>query len=311
MQSLLSNRPSRKPHTENFLRRTIRNKLFDSAIEAITRCHKTSGLKPKSMLLLGESGAGKSTIVNTYRRSYSEIELDDRTLTPILYISLQPRVTVNDMLSWLLEACGDPEFDKGTTRSLLNRLYGLIKSLGVQLIIIDEIQHVLPEHTHRRTQEAADMIKSITDRSGVPFILTGLPHGSRLLTDSIRGKHNEDQLIRRFNSTFHISPPALGSNAWKNLMRGYQDACGAPCINLTSDEMLKRFHLATHGLHGFIANILEHALDATDGEEQILLTHLASAWGIMAPSIGLTENPFTLSMTRVDKALNMRQSASE
>lgn len=190
MQSPSSNAPRRKPHTEAFLQLTIRNQQFDLAYQAISRCHKTAGLKPKSMMLLGASGAGKSTLLHLYRKAFPDAELEDRTLRPILYISLPSRVTVNDILSGLLEACGDPEPQKGTARSLLSRLYGLTKSLGVQLIIIDEIQHVLPEHTHRRTQEAADMIKSIMDRSLIPFVLAGLPHGNRILTDTVKGKHS-------------------------------------------------------------------------------------------------------------------------
>lgn len=309
MQSPLNNRPSRKAHTVAFLLRTIRNKQFDEAINAITQCHKTAGLNPKSMVLLGESGAGKSTIVNTYRKSFPDVEREDRTERPILYTSLQARVTVNDILAGLLEACGDPEPDKGTARSLLKRLYRLTKSLGVQLIIIDEIQHVLPEHTHRRTQEAADTIKSITDLSYIPFVLTGLPHGIRLLNDTNKGKNSEDQLIRRFNIFLELKSPTLGSKAWKNLMGGYQKAIGIPSIDLTSDEMLKRFHLATNGLHGFIANILEHALEDTDGHEQVCLGHLARAFEMTSVSMKQTANPFLMDLPHVERALALRENA--
>jgi type II secretory pathway predicted ATPase ExeA len=306
MQSPSNSPPTRKAHTEKFLLRTIRNKQFDQATEAIARCHKTVGLKPKSMMLLGESGAGKSTIVDLYRKAYPAVEVEDRTLRPILYTSLEQRVTINDILAGLLESCGDPEPDKGPARSMLRRFYGLTKSLGVQLIIIDEIQHVLPEHTHRRTQEAADTIKSITDRSGIPFILSGLPHGQRLLTDSIKGKYAEDQLIRRFNASIEVIPPALGSNAWKNLMDGYQKAVGVPIITLNNDDLLQRFHLATNGLHGRIANLLEHSLEATDGHEQICLSHLARAFDIGASSKSLAANPFSMTMPKVKHALGLR-----
>ncbi len=305
MQSPSNNAPRRKPHTEAFLQLTIRNQQFDLAYQAISRCHKTAGLKPKSMMLLGASGAGKSTLLHLYRKAFPDAELEDRTLRPILYISLPSRVTVNDILSGLLEACGDPEPQKGTARSLLNRLYGLTKSLGVQLIIIDEIQHVLPEHTHRRTQEAADMIKSIMDRSLIPFVLAGLPHGNRILTDTVKGKHSEDQLIRRFNASVQLKPPALGSNAWKNLMAVYQKTIGVPCINLSSDEMLKRFYLASNGLHGFIANVLEHSLESTDGNEQICITHLSEAFDVSSCA-DLIENPFKMSLPQVERALALR-----
>lgn len=307
MLSPLSKPLLRKPHTVAFLQRTIRNKQFDEATDAISRSHKTSGLNPKSLMLLGPSGAGKSTLVNTYRRKFPDLALEDRTERRILYVSLHARVTVNDILSALLAACGDPEPDKGAARVLLRRFYSLAESLGVQLIIIDEIQHVLPEHTHRRTQEAADTIKGISSDTKIPFVLVGLPHGIRLLTDTIKGKHDEDQLIRRFNAPVEIMPAALGSKAWQNLMGGYQQAIGVPCINLTTDEMLKRFHLATGGLHGFVANLLEHALEETNGHEQVCIKHLVRSFEFSTGSLGKAGNPFNMSLPQVERALALRE----
>ncbi len=236
MSSLLTNSLERKPHTVSFLQRTIRNKQFDEATEAIRRSHKTAtGKNPKSLMLLGPSGAGKSTLVNTYRRTFPDIVKTDRTERPIIYVSLQSCVTPKDILSALLDACGDPEPGKGTSSSLFRRFKGLADSLKVELIIIDEIQHVLPEHTHRRTQEAADTIKSISTDTKIPFILVGLPHGIRLLTDTIKGKHDEDQLIRRFNAPVEIKPAAIGSKAWQNLIGGYQQTIGKRPANSPSE----------------------------------------------------------------------------
>jgi GTPase SAR1 family protein len=305
--SPLSNAPRRKPHTEAFLQKTIRNRKFDEATEAISRSHKTTGFNPRGLMLLGASGVGKSTLVNNYRKKFPDIVYEDRTERPILYVSLHARVTVNDILCSLLAACGDPEPDKGTARSLVMRFNRLAKSLGVQLIIIDEIQHVLPEHTQRRTQEAADAIKSISTDTRIPFILVGLPHGIRLLTDTIQSRREEDQLIRRFNAPFHLEPAGLGTNAWKNLMAGYQEAIGVPCINLTDEEMLKRFHLATRGLHGFVSTLLEHALEETDGE-QVCMQHLGRAFEFSTGCLGNTGNPFLMPMSQVDRALALRES---
>ncbi|MFI8746690.1 TniB family NTP-binding protein [Pseudomonas sp. NPDC077186] len=307
MSSPLTDPLQRKPHTVAFLQRTFRNKQFDEATEAIRRSHKTTqGKNPKSLMLLGPSGAGKSTIVDTYRHFYPDVAREDRIERPILYVSLHARVRVNDILSALLDACGDPEPDKGTTRALIRRFNRLASSLCVKLIIIDEIQHVLPEHTHGRTQEAADTIKSITRDTQIPFVLVGLPHASRLLTDTIKGKHEEDQLLRRFNASVEIMPAALGSKAWKNLMAGYQQIIGVPCINLTDEEMLKRIHLATSGLHGFVSNLLEHALEETDGKEQVCIKHLARAFEFTTGSLSKVGNPFLLPMPQVERALALR-----
>ncbi|WP_341305340.1 hypothetical protein [Pseudomonas sp. TMP25] len=126
------------------------------------------------------------------------------------------------------------------------------------------------------------------------------------MTDTIKGKHDEDQLIRRFNAPVEIMPAALGSKAWQKLMEGYQRATGVPCINLTTDEMLKRFHLATGGLHGFVANLLEHALEETDGHEQVCIKHLVRSFEFSTGSLGKAGNPFVMSMPQVERALALR-----
>lgn len=299
----------RKPHTERFLKSLIKNKVFNEAIKAIDYSHRTAGLKPKGVMLLGPSGVGKSTIVHAYRKKFPDIALDDRTLRPILFISLHAKCTAHDIVSALLAECDDPAPDKGVFRNKIIRFNRLAASLKVELIIIDEIQHVLPEHTHRRTQEAADTIKSITTDTGIPFILVGLPHSKRLLKDDIEGKYSEDQLIRRFNAPILLSPAPLGSKAWSNLMASYQQALGVPCISLNTEQMLKRFHLATSGLHGFVANLLEFALEEVDEGEQICLEHLARAYDFCTSVQPFKGNPFLMPMSQVNRALGVTSNA--
>ncbi|MCO6413234.1 MAG: TniB family NTP-binding protein [Thiogranum sp.] len=293
--------PRRKRETVAFLEKTITNKAFKDAIDAISVCHRTSGLKPKSMLLVGPSGVGKSTIVSKYRDRFPKTEYAEYTCQPVIYGSLQPRVTVKDMLSVLLEAVGDPKPTSGTQQALINRLCTLIQGTNVQLIILDEIHHVLPSHSHHKTQHAADLLKSLTDYTQVPFVLVGLPKARDLLENP--SDATEDQLRRRFRKPVELRPPKLGSQAWDNLLEAYQTILGIPCIRLNGEEMKKRMFLATRGLHGRISNLLEEAIELSDGAEQLTQCHFAKAYLESVSVHDLNGNPFDIPLPKVERFL--------
>lgn len=300
---------TRKPHTNMFLSKLIKTNHVKEVHDAIKNCHKTSGNNPKSMLLTGLSGAGKSTSISLYLRGFEVTETADRNRIPVLYCSLKPRCTVKTMLSVLLKACGCGAATQGTEIALFNRLCNYIDKLGVELIIIDEIHHVLPEHTHRRTQEAADLLKSLVDETRVPLILVGLPHSTRLLTDVRKGDTSEDQLRRRFRKTVQINVAQYGTLGWENLMKAYQQLIGVPCINLTSSEMMLRMFIATEGLPGRISNLFEETLELLSDDEQIKLATLAKGFAESSSVLDLPENPFTMTKAKAERYLTENMGA--
>jgi len=304
LTNLTSNKPPRKPHTETFLSKTIKHDAFSEAYIAIQNCHKTAGFEPKSMFLVGPSGAGKSTIVKKYVEAFPRNETHEYTHIPVLYISLDERTTPKDALGLLLDAIPDIDSSKGIVRELRRRLINYIASCNVELIIIDEIHHVLPAHTSARVQEFADLIKSIMDKTSIPFILVGLPESTRLL--HAKSKTDvKDQLFRRSRRTVEIKPPQHNTVAWKKLITGYQRALGSvSCINLSSDEMLARLHLATKGLNGRVANLLSEALELVNENETVTLIHFSKAFLEANATFDGNKNPFDLSLKEVNRYIS-------
>jgi Cdc6-like AAA superfamily ATPase len=293
--------PTRKPHTLAFLSKTIRHDTFLDAFTAIENSHKTTGFNPKSMFLVGPSGAGKSTIVKKYVDTYRPRKLKEYTYIPIVYISLDERATTKDALSLLLGELQDVAPSNGDVRILRRRLENYIISCKVELIIIDEIHHVLPAHTTAKTQEFADWIKSIMDKTSIPFIFVGLPESIKLL-HAISKADEKDQLFRRSRRTVEIKPPEPNTVIWKKLITGYQRALGeVQCINLSSPEMLARLYLATKGLNGRVANLLSEALELIDDKEMLTLIHLSQAYLEANPTFDAKKNPFDLSLREVQR----------
>lgn len=298
----------RKHHTSEFLKTTIRSPDVKTALDAMAACHRTSGHDPKGMFIVGPSGAGKSTIIRIYvsdRRPVDEVE---RTRRPVLCGSLAPRTSVRGMLTALLRSTDDPDPASGTVDGMLLRLYELIKRCEIELMVLDEIHHVLPEHTPTKTQHAADLLKVLTDETKVPIVLVGLPESVRLLQAQKRGDIDRDQLRRRFRKLVRIVPPSLGSSGWRDLVHMYQRALAekarVPCIRLDHPDLLRRLYLATAGLPGRLTNLFAEALELTDGDTQITLEHLARAHEEASSLHDFDGNPFRIKPSDVEKQLS-------
>jgi len=295
-----SNNLSRKQHTINFLDKTIRHDIYVEAHSAIAECHKSSGFKPKSMFLLGPSGAGKSTIVKSYAGKYPKIETPEETRIPVIYISLYERSTPKDAVGAILEQITPMTNVRGAMSEQRKRLEFYLKACHVELIIIDEIHHVLPAHTTAKIQHFADLIKSLMDKTLVSFILVGLPDSIKLLHANTTADV-KDQLFRRCRRTIETTPPEPYSKQWSMLVKGYQGAMqGIPCIDLSSAEMLQRLYLATSGLNGRIANLLAEVSELTDGTVPLTLSHFAQAYIEANATYEIDYNPFSISLRELN-----------
>lgn len=301
---------TRKPHTLDFLGLTVSYEGFLKATQAIHDCRKTAFpndkgvIEPEGMCLIGLSGAGKSTVVKEYVKNFPPKQNEQETYIPVIYVSLDQKCTVIDIQKLLLNKLCPFTTGEIKEKDLMRRIEILLKAARTELIIIDEIQHVLPEHTSAKTQHAADYIKCLLDKSNIPIVLVGLPDSIRLLHAKFKStskEEEEDQLFRRLGSTVRLEPYEITSPEWKRLLKGYQKSVRVPCINLDTKEMLTRFHLATKGLHGRITRILRKALELTDGVEQITLHHLARGYEQAFPTYSLDFNPFRLTSSQLKR----------
>jgi energy-coupling factor transporter ATP-binding protein EcfA2 len=152
-------------------------------------------------LVLGEAGCGKTTLLDSIR---NELPVVDQTFQlgiqrhqPLLEISLPGSITTRSLAAHMLGALGDTRSHIGTCFDLTERLKRYIRECEVQLIWLDEFQHLLAlgKGTKRgasaRLSEACNWIKGIINDTKVSFVLMGTPE-----TDEIV-KHDA-QIERRF-----------------------------------------------------------------------------------------------------------------
>jgi type II secretory pathway predicted ATPase ExeA len=165
------------------------------ALNAIKDCHSHAKLSKESegMLIQGDTGAGKTTVVKLYMTDYPRNVTEEVTIVPVLYANVPVPATCKSLVTALLKAIGDPAADRGAQISQTLRLKRYMEACEVELLILDEFQHFQDRDSLKVLKTVSDWLKVLMDETGVPIVLAGLPYSHTIL-DS---EHNE-QLRRRF-----------------------------------------------------------------------------------------------------------------
>src|ERR1700690_2376306 len=141
----------------------IQSPGFKNIITRINECHERSKYtsEPRCLFITGETGYGKTTIGKFYAKDYPRVVKADGTIVPVLRSTISSPATIKSMGTWLLRDLGDPMPDRGTTPSITMRLCKLIKECRVELLILDEFQHLIDKDTEKVLKSSADWLKNI------------------------------------------------------------------------------------------------------------------------------------------------------
>jgi hypothetical protein len=259
------------------------------------RVWSTEAQEPYCLLVLGPSGVGKSTLIADYRSRHPRTVTADRTIVPVLTATIPVPATMKTMATELLGALGDPAAEKGTLHQKTWRLFRLLKSCGVELIILDEFQHFIDRDSDKVLRSVADWLKVLIDTARVPVVLTGL-HYSRAVLDS------NEQLHRRFGTHEVLEPfrwDAGGSDHFHRFLNHLDQLLPFPeRSGLASEEIAPRLFAASQGLIATVMKVVRKAAHvAIETDARCLsLDVLARAYGEgVLPGGEDAPNPFTAS----------------
>lgn len=259
------------------------------------------------------SQAGKSTVVRSYIETRVVAECLERKLfkrgTPVetiirdqwlvLHVTLNDKATKRSVASDILTALGDPRPATGSADTLLQRAYDLCRKRGVELIILDEVQH-LQGKTPKDICEgssASNTLKVMLIRGLVPMVFMGQESASALLEDK--------QFSFREAETLRIS--ALDPTSGEDLLT-LRDFCGKTGIllqksglfeersNFVSPFIVNCILEVSGGLLGLVSRLIMHAAKRAWelNASQVTVEHLAHAtdvWAIKKLAL-LERNPF-------------------
>ncbi len=224
----------------------------------IDECHYSPKIKgkddPDCLLLVGNTGSGKTTILKTYLQLYPRKDTDEGSTVPIIYTLIPPPASVKGLVEAMLKKLGDPLFDKGTTTKQTSRLYDLLAACQVELIILDEFHHFIDRESNKVLVNVCDWLKSLIINTKIPIILIGLPVSEDIL------EVDNWQLSRRFNHRYDLAPFPRTDDGLELFREFLSEIEGQLPLteksNLSEKSLSERIYYATDGTIGHIMTLI-------------------------------------------------------
>jgi energy-coupling factor transporter ATP-binding protein EcfA2 len=241
--------------------------LFDRIMMCSLRTQETG--EAHCMALEGCSGAGKTTLAKTIAFSVDRTEEDFGTKIPVLYIQTPSPVSVKGMAAKMLEELGDKAPDKGQLWGMNSRIVRYIKVCKVELVILDDIQHLI-DHRDRALDEVSDWLKVLIKETNVPFLIIGLEGKVKLILDA------NEQLSRLFSSRESLKPFDISNSDGRkeyNQFISYvlQNRKVQVDDSIQIPDLLKRIHFVTKGVVAHTVNLLNDAAYLADEREASII----------------------------------------
>lgn len=258
LQERLSPEDGRSHEYFTLRERIITHSTFCEATREIARLHERwiESKVAEGLMLVGQTGSGKSTVLKHYERHFPREEDKSGTKIPVLRVITPEKPTVKTLAESILLGMGDPAAMQGTAQMKTTRIVHLFKACGVNILLLDEFQHF---SEGRRTVEAirvTDWLKNLINIVHIPIVLVGLPRSISVL------KLNP-QLRRRFSAPLYLRPFEFETQQQKiefrSILQTFQRLLPVKCLDMHEPNMARRFFVASNGLIDYLVKLIDDA----------------------------------------------------
>lgn len=158
----------------------VRHKTFTRCLDRLARFHQSSlsESKCRCAFVTGETGAGKSTLIEYYASQHPRVSGRNVDCAPVVCVRAPGRSTVKGLGSAILIKLGSPSPASWSDFEITNHVIKLIRAMDVQLLIIDEVQDLLEwkRNSSLFPTLVANFVQSIIDTTATGVVLVGLPN---------------------------------------------------------------------------------------------------------------------------------------
>lgn len=258
----------------------------------------------EGILFVGQSGCGKSTVIEQYADNFPRSRRNGKAVIPVLTVLTPEAPTVKSLAESFLTALGDPAASKGTTPAMTRRIIHFLSQCEVELILLDEFHHFFDGHRRAEGKRVTDWLKNLFNAAKLPVVLFGLPV-------AIQALNANQQLRRRFCAPHYISEFKFSTAEEQAASRGVLAHIQAllpvsSSISFSEPTVAKRFYFASCGLIDYVIKVIDEAvLRVERGEASAISLELLGAafrYRVWADVPDLL-NPFltTAKLRRLDK----------
>ncbi|ALL13172.1 TniB family NTP-binding protein [Caulobacter henricii] len=270
--------------------------LFHARCDYLQKLGLANEEKPQMGLrILAPSGSGKSTAALEYKAMVERRTPPTDTFVPVLYIALDSASTSKRLMVQILHALGDPLAERGTEQALRKRAIDYLRRLGVQLLIIDEVQHLSFRSTAKA--DVTDALKSFLDAGVTPIVFAGTEDARRMFESNL-------QLNGRLLAPLDMPKLESSKSEDRNLFASFVwGLCDGMCerkvlktsSSIVGEGVLGPLMEVTDGVVGRVARLFEVAIEIAirRGSNTLEVADLSLAvdrWAI--PQNFAKRNPF-------------------
>lgn len=205
------------------------------------------------LLICGESGVGKSTLVKWLIRDLKPSRNEHGVIRPAVYIEIPTAPTAIGVFETMLEALGDPIPSRGTRTAKKRRVIRMLREQGVILMVLDDLQHIVDRQSNRILFDASEAIKEILIEFPMSVLCAGLADAERVVlsNEQLSRRHMATQRLKRFNWN-----SAKSRHAFVGVLLAFQQSLEIYELPELKDESVAlRFYLATGGIMDFVFKI--------------------------------------------------------
>lgn len=256
------------------------------------RLNKSLGGEPQCMLITGDTGVGKTALVNRYQAKFNHNISNGFVQVPILVSRIPPKPSLESTIVELLKSLGqfgskDRKL-RNNDQNLTTSLVETLKNSNVELIIICEFQELIEFKSGKTRSQIANRLKYINEDTGIPIVLVGMPWAGKIAEEP---QWNSRLMIKRHLPYFKLS---TGLQEFIRLLKGF-------AVRMPFDEVPKleteniaiALFSVSRGCFRILSFILEEAVKQTfyDGANTMTREHLSLAFEVFYPG---ESNPFEL-----------------
>ncbi|GIK96338.1 MAG: hypothetical protein BroJett029_05470 [Alphaproteobacteria bacterium] len=256
---------------DNFVGRSdlIDGNLFVATPEAAAALRTINALRrtgkqanyAECQLLMGPSGAGKTSIIRRFLRDFPAEDTPTGLVQRVLYVESPTRCATKPLAEAILAALEDPNPARGTEAEMVARIIKQLAGQRTELLIIDEVNHVVAQ-SRAATYESANFFKRLLNQTRCPILFAGLPEAFSLMEN--------EQLERRSRAVIRLEPYDWFKDGdcktFRSIIRAFEQHFPphiASC-DLSARNTAARLHFASLGLMGLLHRLLRSALLLTD-----------------------------------------------
>ncbi|EMP4392153.1 TniB family NTP-binding protein [Vibrio fluvialis] len=242
-----------------------------------------------SMLITGGTGAGKTSVVETYLKNHF-------SASEVLVTRVRPSFV--ETLVWAIEKLNVP-YNSRSKRSeigLQDYFISSVKKSKLKLLVIEEAQELFECASPKERQKIRDRLKMISDECRLPIVFIGIPTAKLILEDS---QWDRRIMVKRDLPYIRITNEE-SLDIYIALLEGLEKTLSISVVPELSDmDMAMRLLAASKGMIGLIKELVGYALELAllEGKRQITQNEFIQAFkSIFGPDIS---NPFEIELDKL------------